>query len=307
MSAELQTRDTAWTDGRFDQRSGPRLILFGRMYEDSSIEQNVFKAGSRILSIASAGCTAMDLAPRHQVVAVDINPAQLEYARQRQAGSPAIHGLAEQVMGARRVMAPLVGWSAKRLATFLDLEDPAEQTAFWHQHLNTLRFRISFDRLMSIPVLRNVYASPFLQFLPSRFGAVLRSRMERCFALHSNRSNPYPRALLLGELPPVPKDHGDIQFVQADVVDFLFSEPEGSYHGFTLSNILDGATAAFQRRLLLALEKAAAPGAIVVLRSFREPVTQSPYNLAATDRSLLWGVVEALPLSSPSLLLRNSS
>jgi S-adenosylmethionine:diacylglycerol 3-amino-3-carboxypropyl transferase len=308
MSAAPKFPETAWQQGRFDQRRGPRLVLFGRMYEDAAIESSVFKAGGRIRCIASAGCTAMDLAARHRVVAVDINPAQLAYARQRNDGGRAVRGLAEQVMATGRTMAPLVGWSERRVEQFLQLEEPAEQTSYWNQHLNTMRFRLSFDRLMSIAVLRNVYAAPFLQFLPPRFGAVLRSRMERCFALHPNRNNPYVRALMQGELPkqrpawnPMP-----IEFVQADVVDFLQHQPAGSYDGFTLSNILDGASELFQQRLVQALERAAAPDAMLVMRSFREPSQASSANLAASDRSMLWGVVEALPLAASSLL-RNAS
>ena len=45
-----------------------------------SIELDAFRPGGRILCIASAGCTAMKLAPDHEVVAVDINPIQLAYA-----------------------------------------------------------------------------------------------------------------------------------------------------------------------------------------------------------------------------------
>ena len=59
--------------------SGPR-VLFGRMYEDPEIELAAFAPGSRVLAIASAGDTAAALAQAgHQVTAIDINPAQLEY------------------------------------------------------------------------------------------------------------------------------------------------------------------------------------------------------------------------------------
>jgi S-adenosylmethionine:diacylglycerol 3-amino-3-carboxypropyl transferase len=278
------------------------------MYEDSSIETKAFKPGAKILCIASAGCTSMDLAPNHCVVAIDINPAQLAYARRRRDGAAATRGLAERVMSAGRALAPVVGWSTHKLELFLDLEDPAEQIAVWERQFNTLRFRMSFDRLMSVAVLKNVYASPFLQFLPAQFGFVLRTRMQRCFSLHPNRTNPYARALLLGELPAqrVIEEMLPIEFVEADVADFLEHAGNGSFDGFALSNILDGATEAFSRRLLRALERVAAPDAIVVIRSFREPREQRADNLAASDRSMLWGVVEAHPLSMPSQLLRNA-
>jgi hypothetical protein len=48
----------------------------------------------------------------------------------------------------------------------------------------------------------------------------------------------------------------------------------------------------YQRRLRGAVERAAAPGAVLVTRSFAEPVSDTASNWAALDRSLLWGVVE---------------
>ena len=73
---------TAWQNGRFRAaRAGPRKLLFGCMYEDAEIELRAFQPGGRIFCIASAGCTAMKLAARHTVVAVDINPVQVAYVQ----------------------------------------------------------------------------------------------------------------------------------------------------------------------------------------------------------------------------------
>ena len=292
--------ETVWERGRFDARSGPGKVLFGRMYEDASIEQRAFPPGGRVLCIASAGCTAMTLAARHEVVAVDINPVQLAYAERRFAGDPAIRGVAERVMAFGRSFAPLAGWSPSRLRAFLDLDDPAEQTAYWRRHLDTRRFRAALDGLLSLTALRAVYASPFLDFLPARLGAVMRGRMERCFALHPNRANPYARALLLGELSevPIPAEAKDIRLVHADAAGYLEREPGASFDGFALSNILDGADAAYKARLVAAVKKAAASDAVVVLRSFADPPAASPTNRAAEDRAMLWGTVDVSPASA---------
>lgn len=289
--------ETVWEHGRFDARGGPGKVLFGRMYEDASIEVAAFRPGGRVFCIASAGCTAMALAPHHEVVAVDINPVQLAYAEQRFSGARGSHGTAERVMAFGRSFAPLAGWWPSRVRAFLDLDDPAAQSEFWRRHLDTFRFRAAIDGLMSLTALRAVYAAPFLDFLPPRLGAVMRGRMERCFARHGNRNNPYARALLLGELSNVtpPPEAKDARLVHADAATWLERQPAGSIDGFALSNILDGAEDAYRLRLFDAVKRAAASEAVVVLRSFREPPAALATNRAADDRAMLWGIVDVRP------------
>lgn len=295
----IATARTPWERGRFDARRGPSKVLFGRMYEDVEIERRAFSPRGRIFSIASAGCTALQLARDHEVVAVDINPVQLAYARDRIAGAPAVRGTAERVMGIGRALAPLVGWSSARVHEFLELAEPTQQVAFWREHLDTRRFRTTFDGLLSLAALRHIYASPFLDFLPSHLGAVMRARMERGFAHHPNRDNPYARALLLGELADVERgDARSIHLERADAADFLERAPAGSFTGFTLSNILDGADARYRVRLFAAVKHAAAPGALVVLRSFGDPTAADADNQATADRAMIWGVVVARPAAA---------
>ena len=296
MTSEVMgtASETAWERGRFDARPRTSKVLFGRMYEDASIELNAFKPGGRVFCIASAGCTAMKLAPQHEVVAVDLNPVQLTYAEGRFAGRPSVRGTAERVMDFGRMFAPLLGWSRARMRAFLDLEDPSEQLEFWNRYLDTGRFRTALDALFSITALRAVYAPSFLAFLPPRFGAVLRGRMARCFARCSNRRNPYARALLLGELSDEapPPEAKQIRLVHADAASFLESQPAQSFDGFTLSNILDGASPSYRMRLYAAVRHAAAPGAVTIVRSFAEPDSAVSTNRAAQDRAMLWGIVD---------------
>ena len=288
---------TIWERGRLDARVGPRQVLFGRMYEDPSIELDAFRQGGRVLCIASAGCTAMKLAPDHEVVAVDINPVQLAYAERRFEGDPGVRGRAERIMDFMRFFGPLAGWWPSRVRAFVELDDPAEQMQYWAEQLNTWRFRAAVDGLFSVTALRSVYAPRFLDFLPKRLGAVMRGRMERCFGLHPNRSNPYARSLLLGELSsePPPPQAKDVQLVHADAASYLESQPAGSFDGFTLSNILDGTDQAYQQRLFAAVKRAASPDAVTVLRSFGDADASSPANRAADDRALLWGSVLVTP------------
>ena len=296
----MSTAVTLWERGRLDARVGPRQVLFGRMYEDASIELDAFRPGGRILCIASAGCTAMKLAPHHEVIAVDINPVQLTYAERRFDGDPGFRGRAERVMDFMRFFGPLAGWRASRVREFVELDDPAEQMDFWERHLNTWRFRASLDALFSVTALRSVYAPRFLDFLPKRLGSVMRGRMERCFSRHPNRTNPYARSLLLGELSsePPPLQAKNVRLVHADAAGFLENEPPGSFDGFTLSNILDGVDDAYRQRLLAAVKRAATSDAMTVLRSFGDAEANSPANRAADDRSMLWGSVLVRPAAA---------
>jgi len=293
----VTTAVTVWQRGRLDARVGPRQVLFGRMYEDAAIELDAFRPGSRVLCIASAGCTAMKLAPHHEVVAVDINPVQLAYAERRFDGDPGFRGRAERIMDFMRFFGPVAGWWPSRVRAFLELDDPSEQMEYWQRQLNTWRFRTSVDALFSVTALRSVYAPRFLDFLPNRLGSVMRGRMERCFERHPNRTNLYARSLLLGELSsePPPPQAKDVRLVQADAAAFLEHEPAASFDGFTLSNILDGVDDAYRQRLLAAVKRAAAPGAVTVLRSFSDADASSPANRAADDRAMLWGSVLVRP------------
>jgi S-adenosylmethionine:diacylglycerol 3-amino-3-carboxypropyl transferase len=292
---------TAWQSGRFRAaRAGSGKLLFGCMHEDAEIELRAFQPGGRIFCIASAGCTAMKLATRHTVVAVDINPVQVGYVQERLRGAAIQRGSAERILGFARILGPIAGWHRRRIRAFLDLDDPEQQILYWRRHLATRRFRAAFSFLFWRVVLRSVYSAAFLNVLPPNFGTVLRARMERCFALHSNRRNPYAYALLLGDMPAAGDAAEDpqIQLRCADAADFLERQPGASFTGFSLSNILDGANAVYAQRLFAAVRHAAAPGAMVVLRSFREPQPVTETNHAAEDRAMLWGVVDVRQASA---------
>lgn len=297
---------TEWERGRFDARNRPHKLLFGSMYEDAAIELAAFRPGGRVFCIASAGCTALEVARHCEVVAIDINRVQLAYVERRLAGDRVERGSAEQLLAFLRALGPLAGWRRSRLRTFLDFDDPTDQMVYWRRYLDTRRFRAALDFLFSVPTLRSLYSASFLDCLPPNFGVVLRRRMERCFARRSNLTNPYARALLFGEMISAhsdPPKRRKIQLVQADAVVFLERQPIGSFDGFALSNILDGANETYGRQLFAAVRRAAAPGAMVVHRSFREPPFAMPTNHAAEDRAMLWGIVDVRPAFTTSLEL----
>ncbi len=291
MQYRPETTSTSWQRGPFRLR--PRGPIFGQMYEDSAIELHVFKPQSRVFAIAGAGCTARALAAAgHFVTAVDINTRQLSYARLRADGEPARRGVVEHLLAFGRNLATLAGWSRPRLTHFLSLSNGSEQVEYWDRWLDTPMWRAVVDALLAPRLLGLIYASPFVGALPRNFGERIRQRLRRGWSLHANRCNPYAAALLLGQAPA---EHGHsispIDFVCADAAEFLENFP-ARFDAFALSNINDGASLTYQRRLRAAVERAATPGAVLVTRSFAEPAPDTSANWAALDRSLLWGVVE---------------
>ncbi|WP_146072251.1 DUF3419 domain-containing protein [Bryocella elongata] len=259
------------------------------------MERAVFAGKGRVFCIASAGDTALALAEEHEVVACDINPVQLEYARERGQGAPRRVGDADRAMAAMRRLMPQIGWSRGLLEEFLSMRDVEAQSEFWHRNLDTWRFRKGMELLMSRAVLRRVYSEPLLAALEPEFGKVLCQRMERTFSRHPNAENPYARALLLGEAEEQAIDMargGSVTWRDGDAASVLEALAEGSVEGFTLSNILDGASAGYRERLMRAVARASAAGAMLVLRTFGRS-TGFPFceDWSERDRSILWGEV----------------
>ena len=282
-----------WRRGRLTARAGQPELLFGRMYEDRAIELEVFATGGRAFCIASAGCTAFELAARgDDVTAVDVNPAQVSYVQARLVGEPPVEGRVERLLRRARSVAPLLGWDAGDVQRFCNLEDVHEQARVWRTELETRRFRLAVGAALRPLGLRLAYAGDFVAAVPRRFDRVLRGRLERGFRLHPNRHNPYAAQLLLGQGISAEVPCGaPLELACADAAEYLEACPRASFDGFSLSNILDGAAVSYADRLLRAVRRAAAPGAVLVLRSLAEPARSQDDRWAARDRSFLWGSV----------------
>jgi len=280
--------DTAW-------KLSTRL-LFGQMYEDVEIERRAFIPGCRVFCIASAGCTAIALSSNHQVTAVDLNPAQIEYARGRAAGKERQWGLLDRLMRAERHALLFAGWTPSRLERFLRFDDCAEQLAFWQANLNTLRFRNAFDFKLACDgiVLRLLTPDRGLPLLT--LGGIFRRRLERGFARHPNNTNPYAHRLFgRGLTPSGLPAASSIRFETANAVEFLQAMPANSFDAFSLSNIADAAASTFRLQLIQAVKHAASPSAVAVLRSFHEPENSVEAECAARDRAMLWGSIQVVP------------
>ena len=290
---------TPWQRGRLDARRGKARLLFGQMYEDWDIEAEVLPAAGRMFCIASAGATSIALAARGlEVTAVDINPAQVDYVRERLRGGAPRAGTADRFFAAGRRFLPLMGLRRSLLRHFLELTDPAAQVLYWRAHLNTARFKVALALAINPLALRGIYSSTFVRVLPKRFDRVIRARLERCWARHPNRTNPYAWRFFLGTDPPdyiaptLPSPAsggGKVDLICADAAAYLESCPSASFIGFSLSNILDGTEPAYGERLMAAVRRSAQDGAVVVLRSFMEPPPGESTEWAARDRSMLWG------------------
>jgi S-adenosylmethionine:diacylglycerol 3-amino-3-carboxypropyl transferase len=262
------------------------------VYEDRALELEALPPGGRVFCIASAGCTAFELAARgDEVTAVDVNPAQVAYVQRRLAGGPCAEGKVERLLSRARRLAPLLGWRRRELERFCALEDVEEQARFWREQLETVRFRLAMAMVLRL-VLPRAYASEFAAAVPRPFDRVLRRRLERGFRLHPNRRNPYAAQLLLGVGASAEPPRGAaFALVCADAAEYLEGCAPASFDGFSLSNILDGAGSRYAERLLRAVRGAAAPGAVLVLRSLAEPMRPEDDQRAARDRSFLWGSV----------------
>jgi S-adenosylmethionine:diacylglycerol 3-amino-3-carboxypropyl transferase len=271
-------------------------LLFGRMFEDWTIERRVFSSSARVFCIASAGCTALNLAALgHDVVAVDVNAAQLEAARARLTGAKAGQGSVDRLLGRARRLSGLVGWSPAIVRRFLLLDDTAEQIAFWHAHLDTRRWRTAIAAALSPAVLRRFYPAPLVDAIPPAFARVIRRRLECGWSTHPNQTNPYAGWLLLGEWPPELEPGpatGTVTFAHADAASYLESCQRDSFDAFSLSNILDGASTQYAARLQAAVQRTARAGAVLVVRSFAEPASTEERAWALRDRALLWGRIQ---------------
>ena len=148
-----------WRDGRLRDRSRRGGLLFGRMFEDMEIERSILPAGGRILSIGSAGCTAFALARGGaDVVAVDVNPRQIEYIGRRLSGGEIEQGRVDRLLSVARRAYPIAGIRESDLRRFLMMENPAEQTAFWRERIYTPRARLLLDLLLGPVSLGLLYA-----------------------------------------------------------------------------------------------------------------------------------------------------
>ena len=235
------------------------------MYEDPDVEVRSLPRG-RVLAIASAGDVAFALAASgRKVVAVDVNPAQVEYVRARMAGAPARTGRADRYLALAGRALPAMGLTRRRLERFFEIDDPSLQVSAWRT-LAGRRFRGALALAFG-PALRLAYRGELAHALPPHFAAELSSRLERGFATHPNRRNPLARALF--GLPTAPTPAREVEVQAAEVL-------------------------GFRDQLLAAARGASRTGAVAVFRTLGLPQSKEDSERAASDRALIWGGIEVV-------------
>ncbi len=304
MSDRIDAASCPWIAGRIDGSRRAPTLLFRRMFEDWTLEESVFAGRRRVLCIASGGCTAIALANRgHRVTAVDVNPAQIASVRRRLAarGKPRCSrpmeseppASVERALRMRLWALRALGVASSLVQEFVDCDSVARQVQLWDR-LCSRRVRLALRAVLHPSVLRLTYARPFVRALPQHFSQTLLTRMRRGIARWPNRDNPFIGQLLTGRrsprLDPALQPGRTIELVCDEVASYLERSAPGSFEAFSLSNIPDGCDEGYARRLVDAVYHAAAPGAVVVIRSFcGSPEPGSDWS--AHDRAHLWGSV----------------
>ena len=148
---------------------------------------------------------------------------------------------------------------------------------------NNWRWRLIFRALLNPYALRLIYAAGFVRAVPRGFGRIVRRRIESALLRDLPRDNPYANATLRGRysgsaqgwplwaraenLPQVRSRLSSLNFACGDVAQWLEQCAPASLHFCALSNVLDSSDSAYVQRLLRAIARATAPGALVCLRA----------------------------------------
>ncbi|MGO1974144.1 MAG: hypothetical protein ACTH2Q_14410 [Propionibacteriaceae bacterium] len=281
------------------RRGDGQRILFGVSYEDERIELDAFADASRVCLVATSGevvaaCAAAGL----DVVAVDLNQAQLDYARERVAGGSTRRGSAQLVMDTLRqgLTAVAPAWRPRHLVPHLLHDDGPAARKHWDETLDSRAFRAVLKASLQPGLRLGVIARPELfGFLPPRFHRVIRQRMADGLERHGMAGNRFAWRLLAGrelpgwQLPAVDADA--LTWQVADMAAHLETVPAGSYDGVSLSNVVDGMPNHFARRLLVAARHAVKRGGPIVWRTFSNPGLPGAGRVA-DEAAMVWGQVQ---------------
>lgn len=255
-----------------------------------------------------------------------LSPASQEFWRDNEAilaRGLAFCGRAEGVFRfASGALEPYLGRDAVR--AFFEAPTLEEARRVFDARWQGARWRLMFRLALHPTILRVIYARGFLHDLPTAFSFRIRRRIEGALLKLRPADNPFAGVLFRGRysgseagwplyarrenLPVLRANLPDLSFQTGDCAAILESVPPASFDFFALSNVLDAASPAFCERLLRAVARAGAPGALVCLRAISSPpraaleATKGSFNsddaladeLRARDASLFCPIAAVL-------------
>lgn len=253
-------------------------IAFSFTMDDFAVVEGALtpQAGDRILTLASAGDTPLNLLRFQpaEIIAVDIAPPQLHLTKLKIAGAREL-----TLSDFRR----LIGVSPPGDADVIyqkvrGLLEPETQS-FWDDHLDLLR--------------RGIIWQGSVRRMSTFWGPLARLRVRLFRPGLTVADNPYLAPLLLGRMPPeehlppyltesgypVVQRHLDrLTVVHSDIREFLRQQPASTIDVFALSNVTDWLPRGQQSDFLELVVRAARPGARVLICGHRR-VAEVPVHL----------------------------
>ena len=195
-------------------------------------------------------------------------------------------GVIERVSRAIALALPLA-FGARRVRRMFAFRDLEKQRAYYRDSWDKSLWRAAFSFLLSAPILRLLYARGFTSQIPPRFASQIKSRVDEVFTRFPAATNAYLWQTFRGRVPlrdeamplylqrenlaAVRENFSSIVLRHADAATYLEAQTASSIDFFALSNILEVTTVEYAQRLSRAVHRAAAPHAMLCLRSIFPP------------------------------------
>ena len=193
----------------------------------------------------------------------------------------------------------LIGRRAVR--ALLAAQGVEQQREVWQRLANRRRFGALFSLALSPMILRAFYGDALRAGLPLDLGARVRGNIERTLLDLPVASNPYIVSLLRGRLArqrddwpvalrpdsfaPIGSRLDHLILTCADATEWLDAQPERSIDFFGLSNVVEAIETESAAPLLRAVARAAAPGALVCVRTITGVSAMPTTGLVLDERT----------------------
>lgn len=212
----------------------------------------------------------------------------------------------------------LIGRRAVR--ALLHAQNVEAQREVWRTSVNRKRFNALFGVALHPLVLRAFYGAALRAGLPLDLGESVQHNIERTLLELPIASNPYIVSLLRGRLAREPENWpialcpssfapinarlDRLTLTCADATSWLNAQDENSIDFFGLSNVVEAIEPASAQALLRAVARAAAPGALVCVRTITGVSAQPIEGLTLDARTDELKMADRSPFCRLSELLR---